>query len=185
MVFWDQIVIQILSILILISNIIIILFFLDFLYYKTTKRFFLKSLWNYSGKRAILFIFIISFSAMIGSLIFSEVLNFEPCILCWYQRILMYPIAFLSGLALLMKDRGIIPYILFLSILGFPLAAYQYLGQINSEVSLPCAVLGSSISCSDTFFTTFGYITIPFMAVSTFALIIIICLNSKYFNKEI
>jgi len=185
MVFLDQNIIKIISFLTLISNLIVLVYILDFIHYKIKKKFLLENIWSYVGKNAILFIFIISFGAMVGSLIFSEMLNFEPCILCWYQRILIYPIALLSGLALVMKDKKIIPYILFLSILGFPLAVYQYLGQINSDISLPCDILGSGTSCTTTFFKEFGYITIPFMAVTTFALIIIICLISMKYNKEI
>ena len=184
MVFWDQNIIQILSVLTLISNAIIVLYLLDFIYYKINKRFLLNSLWNYAGKKAILFIFIVSFVATMGSLTFSEVLNFNPCVLCWYQRIFMYPIMFLSIAALYIKDKRIIPYILFLSILGFPLATYHYLGQIDNNVSLPCDVIGYSSKCSETFFMQFGYITIPFMALSAFALIIIICLIAKKTEKD-
>src|SRR5689334_10749569 len=56
--------------------------------------------------------------AMCGSLFFSEVLGWQPCILCWYQRILMYPLAILLALGIVRRDRGLHTYVLPFSIGG-------------------------------------------------------------------
>ena len=58
-------------------------------------------------ENGLIFIWTISFVATLGSLYFSEVRGFEPCTLCWYQRILMYPIVLISGVALFQKNARI------------------------------------------------------------------------------
>ena len=168
MVFWDQIVVKIFSVLTLIGNLLI----LGYLAYLLSKKKFAPKFWNFLGKNSMFLAFIVAILATGGSLIFSEVLNFSPCILCWFQRIFMYPQVILAGLALYMKDRRIMFYLAALSIIGFGIAGIHYLGQINENVSLPCSAIGYSASCSETFFLQFGYITIPMMALTAFALII-------------
>src|SRR4028119_818395 len=56
--------------------------------------------------------------AMCGSLFFSEVLGWVPCVLCWYQRILMYPLALLLAIGIIRRDRGLYIYVLPFSIAG-------------------------------------------------------------------
>lgn len=64
-----------------------------------------------------------------GSLYFSEVAGFIPCELCWYQRILMYPLAAILGIASYRDDRSIVIYSLPLSLSGAALSAFHYLLQ--------------------------------------------------------
>lgn len=172
MVFWDQIVIRIFSVLTLIANALVVLYILDFIYGKIFNERILGKLWKHFRGYVVHYVFLVSFTATFGSLIFSEVLHFTPCLLCWYQRILMYPQVLLSGLAIIRKDKRILSYLLLLSIFGALIAGYHYYGQLNENTPLPCSTLGYSASCSDRFFLQFGYITIPFMAFSAFLLII-------------
>ena len=72
---------------------------------------------------------IIALVASLGSLYFSEVLLYVPCELCWYQRILMYPLVILLGIAAVKKDAGIVTYVLPLSIIGGSISIYHYLIQ--------------------------------------------------------
>lgn len=115
--------------------------------------------------------YLISLIATLGSLYYSDVAGYTPCKLCWYQRILMYPQTILYLVALIKKDKTISIYGLVLSIVGGLLALYHYLLQIDVIHSTSCSTIGFSISCSERFSTTFGYITIPMMAFSAFALI--------------
>ncbi|MDP2586801.1 MAG: disulfide bond formation protein B [Candidatus Komeilibacteria bacterium] len=130
----------------------------------------------------MLWVFIVSLTATLGSLFFSEVARFEPCKLCWYQRILMYPLALLSGMSLIRKEGAAWSYALAMSIIGQVIALYHYFLQIGTLFNIPvdafapCSAVGVSVSCSTFSFIRFGYITIPMMAFIAFSLITIILL---------
>ncbi len=132
--------------------------------------------------RAMLWVFIVSLTATLGSLFFSEIAGYEPCKLCWYQRILMYPVALLSAVALIRKESWLIPYALVMSVIGQLIAAYHYFLQIGALYNLevdkfaPCSAVGYSASCTSIFQLKFGFITIPMMAFVAFSLITIILL---------
>lgn len=134
---------------------------------------------------ALLASFVITLIATFGSLFYSEIAHYEPCKLCWIQRIFMYPQALLFLIAYLKKDRWILLYTLTLSIIGIIIATYHYLLQINliDEV-LPCSAVGYSVSCAEKFVMNFGYITIPMMALSAFGLLIMIYVSSYRNIKE-
>jgi len=180
-----QVVIKLLALLTLMSNMAIVIF-LSFVMAKSrglaTKHWnkFLKFV---SGKEIILSL-IVALTATLGSLYFSEVAGFQPCTLCWYQRILMYPLVLILGVALfrskkvsdpegLRPGRDVWNYVLPLSISGLLIAGYHYYYQITGNPLLPCSTIGFSVSCSERFFTYFGYITIPWMSLSAFILITI------------
>ncbi len=132
-------------------------------------------------KYGLTFAFIVSATATLGSLFYSEVLGYEPCELCWYQRIFMYPLPFISGLALRKKDRSVMPYIILLASIGLTIALYHYLMQVGLLPSLVCDAVGYSTSCSQRFVMEYGYITIPMMSLTAFGLILTstILLNKK------
>lgn len=138
------------------------------------KRFF-----EFIGKNGILLAFIVSVFAMLGSLFYSEIAGYEPCKLCWFQRIFMYPQTILLGIALWRKDFQIALCGLVLSAIGAIIAGYHYVMQIGVVPSLPCSVVGYSVSCSQRFVLQFGYITIPMMALTAFLLIIIFLVFHK------
>ena len=133
-----------------------------------------SSAWKLFGKHAKVWAFLVALVAMLGSLYFSDYLGYEPCVLCWYQRIFMYSQVFLFGLALIKKDSHIWSYSILLSIIGALIATFHYISQVSNTSILPCDALGYSASCSQTFVLSFGYITIPMMALSAFAAIIIL-----------
>lgn len=139
---------------------------------------------NFFGKNATLFAFIVALATMVGSIFYSGVIGYEPCALCWYQRIFMYPQVFLLGLALVKKDRNIIPYSLLLSAVGAVIAAYHYLVQAGITDNLFCLTGESSVSCSQRYFVSFGYITIPMMSLSAFLLIIFLMISARISNRE-
>jgi disulfide bond formation protein DsbB len=112
--------------------------------------------------------------ATIGSLYFSEVLHYIPCTLCWYQRIFMYPLAIMLGIAFYQNDRGIVKYVLPLSIIGMIISGYHtalqkipYLQQFE--------MCTSGVPCSKDYINWLGFITIPILAFTAFT-IITICL---------
>jgi len=122
-------------------------------------------------KKNILYIaWIQSIVAMFGSLYFSEVMKLPPCILCWYQRILMYPLVAIIAVGILRRDKGIYLYVLPLSILGFLISLYHNLlyYKILPESIQPCTM---GISCTTRQIEWFGFITIPLMSLTAFAII--------------
>ena len=116
------------------------------------------------------FAWIVSVVAVFGSLYFSEIRHFIPCEYCWYQRILMYPIPVLLGVAMIRGDRQIPYYVLPLSILGICMSTFHYLKQklpMLSEIG-SCS---SGVPCSGQYINWLGFITIPFLALTAFVLI--------------
>ena len=113
--------------------------------------------------------------ATCGSLFFSEVLGWVPCLLCWYQRILMYPLSLILAVGILRKDKGLNKYALVFSIPGACVSLFHYLYQKTTLFSgiVPCTV---GVPCSSDYLNWFGgVVTIPFLALIAF-LIITFCM---------
>jgi disulfide bond formation protein DsbB len=109
--------------------------------------------------------------ATCGSLFMSEVLGWVPCLLCWYQRILMYPLALVTAVGLLRRDSRMHTYVLALSVPGMAVSFYHYLYQKTDlfRGMVPCTV---GVPCSSDYLNWLGgVITIPFLALVAFALI--------------
>src|SRR3989338_7068777 len=144
----------------------------------------LKPLTQFVFNQALVFSFIVAVAATFGSLFYSEIAGYEPCKLCWLQRIFMYPLSLIFLIALIKKDNRIFDYGLVLSIFGAAIAAFHYFSQITGISFLPCTAVGYSVSCSQRFVMEVGYITIPLMSFTAFALIIIFSLYRKNFSKS-
>ena len=110
-------------------------------------------------------------SAMLGSLYFSEVRGWAPCVLCWYQRIAMYPLVAVIGVGLIRQDLATKYYALPLALIGAGIAFYHYLLQVGvvQESLAPCQ---AGISCLERYGTWFGFVTIPLLAFMAFLVVI-------------
>jgi disulfide bond formation protein DsbB len=119
---------------------------------------------------------IVSITAMAGSLYFSEVRAFVPCALCWWQRILMYPLVIVLGVATFRQDRAAWRYALPLAALGLATSTYHYLVQKVPGIGRPasCAL---GVPCDVQYVNYFGFVTIPFMAGVAFLLITLALLS--------
>lgn len=116
--------------------------------------------------------------ATAGSLYFSNILKYEPCQLCWFQRIFMYPLILILGIGIMFEDDNVTDYALPLTMIGLPIAFYHSLIQRYSQFhSAGCSVL--SVSCSTEYTFHFGYITIPVMATTAFLGILILLWRFK------
>ena len=115
----------------------------------------------------------VAVGATLGSLYFSEIRNFVPCDYCWYQRIAMYPLALTLLIATIRRDKNIIPYALTLSLSGMVLSVYHYQLQLFPEQSFSC---GLDASCTYRWIEVFGFVTIPLLALTSFAFISMILL---------
>ncbi|MEM3154579.1 MAG: disulfide bond formation protein B [Candidatus Woesearchaeota archaeon] len=154
-----------------------ILFFVLSFPFRKTKA--VQKIKNFFAQRATTFSFIVALIATLGSLFFSEIAGYEPCKLCWFQRIFMYPMAIILLIALI-RNLNARPYALPLTIIGIPIAAYHYGLQVYAKAvpgfSDACSATG--VSCVSANFT-YGFITIPLMALVAFILITILMLIRK------
>jgi disulfide bond formation protein DsbB len=109
--------------------------------------------------------------AAAGSLYLSAGLGWEPCQLCWYQRIAAYPLVVVLGVGLLRGRRGTRLYAAPLALVGVPIAAYHYLLQRTDLVgATTCSLTGPS--CATTDVLLFGYVTVPAMALTAFLVVL-------------
>lgn len=113
---------------------------------------------------------LIGLVATMGSLFFSEVMGLPPCVLCWYQRIAMYPLAVIFTAGLVTRDRGVWRYAWPLVLAGLAVAVYHNLLYYNvlAESIVPCA---AGVSCTDRQIDWFGFVSIPLLSLSAFVLI--------------
>lgn len=151
-------------------------------------RFFVSK--NRASDRVLRFIsnnayivsFFITLCGMVLSLVYSDIIGYVPCTLCWYQRILLYPETLLLGLALWKEDRTITDYIIALSGLGIVLSAYQKYLEFGGTSIVPCGA--TAVSCSKVYVSEFGYVTIPVMALTSFVFIFVLMLIHNYVTRR-
>lgn len=121
---------------------------------------------------ALLAIFVLAFGSAVGSLYIQYGMNLPPCILCWWQRIFMYPIVLISGIAFVKnaKFSYIADYVLALAILGALVSLYQHLLQTlpTNPLLIPCDATGD---CAVRSVFEFGFVTLPWMAFTVFVAI--------------
>ncbi|PLS17651.1 disulfide bond formation protein B [Bacillus sp. M6-12] len=128
---------------------------------------------NSRSDNLLFFAWATSVTAMFGSLYFSEIKQFEPCELCWYQRILMYPLTIILGIAAVKKHYWISLYSMVISGIGICISGYHYLIQkvaFFSEAAPSCG----RVPCTGQYINWLGFITIPFLSLTAF-IIIFIC----------
>jgi disulfide bond formation protein DsbB len=115
--------------------------------------------------------FLVAAIATGGSLFFSEIAHFVPCELCWYQRICMYPLSITTLLAALFDDPRAARYLLPLPVAGAGVSVYHLLVE-NGVVgeSLTCRISAPG-GCGVKWINEFGYVTIPTLALTAFALV--------------
>lgn len=140
---------------------------------------------DFIDKHFLVLSFLISLLATIFPLVYSEIVNFLPCYLCWWQRVFMFPLLFLFGVALWDKDRRVIRYVLPLVCIGFLVSLYQnFFYYFGVGSSLPCDASG--VSCYQHLVSEFGgYISIPMMALTSFFALLTILSVAHFYKKEI
>ncbi|MGD6962571.1 disulfide oxidoreductase [Fictibacillus phosphorivorans] len=124
------------------------------------------------GNKPLLIAWLASIVSMVGSLFFSEVMKFVPCNFCWYQRILMYPLVILLGVAFYQQDYKVTRYVLPLSTLGIIVSGYHYALQKIPALKA-FEVCTSGVPCSGQYINWLGFITIPLLAFVGFTIITI------------
>lgn len=112
-------------------------------------------------------------TATIGSLIYSEVYLFEPCLFCWYQRIAMYPLAAILLVGAIRRDPNLRWYGLPLSVVGLGFSIWHVLVQ-NVSALQGSGACDPNNPCSAKYVDLFGFVSIPWMAGAGFLLITVL-----------
>lgn len=134
------------------------------------------------GWNLIFMCWILATVATLGSLFFSEIMGLKPCVLCWYQRIFMYPLVVIFLFGMFPLDKNIVRYTLPLAIIGLSFAVYHYLvysGYIPESLQ-PC---DKEASCAEIDLELFGFITIPMMSIITYSAIIALLVMFRNKNR--
>ena len=133
--------------------------------------------WDTLGPSAIWLAFLVALTATLGSLYLSEVAHFIPCVLCWYQRIAMYPLVPILLIAAWKGDAGIWRYTVPVAAIGAAISIYHYqLERFPNQASVSCS---AEAPCTVVWIWRFHLISIPFMALSGFALIVALLLVAR------
>lgn len=173
---------------------VITLFILFFIFYgnRTKNNIFL----DFVKKHFLIIGFLISFFAAVFSLVYSEIINFPPCELCWYQRVFLFPQVFIFGIALWNKsnknlidnnintNREVVKYSTFLLFIGFIVSIYQnFVYYFSNSSNLPCD--SSGVSCYQHLISEFGgYISIPMLSLTAFIALLTIILVMHFYKKN-
>jgi disulfide bond formation protein DsbB len=128
---------------------------------------FLRSaVWGYELWLA----FVVAAVATAGSLFFSEIARFVPCELCWYQRICMYPLSLITLFAALVNDHRIARYLLPFPVVGAGVSVYHLLVENGVIHQTQACLVSAPGGCATKWINEFGYMTIPTLALTGFAL---------------
>ena len=124
------------------------------------------------GTKAIWLVWIVALVATVGSLIYSEIIHFPPCRLCWFQRIAMYPMAIVLLVGAIRREFQAKYYALPMALIGLGISVYHYI--LQRVPNLESGACDPDNPCSAIFVDIFGFISIPFMAGAGFIVISVI-----------
>ncbi len=125
---------------------------------------------DWLDRKSLYIALVAAWVATLGSLYFSEVAHYVPCVLCWYQRILMYPLALIIAIGILRKDENLPIFILPFSLPGLGIAIYHYLLE-KTNLFDSAATCQAGVPCTTQWINWFGFITIPFLSLVGFLII--------------
>ena len=132
--------------------------------------------WNWN----LLFIcWLLAAISALGSIFFSYVMEFAPCVLCWYQRICLFPLVIILAIGLFPFDISVVKYALPLAGVGWLTAFYHnllYAGIIPESIQ-PCS---QGVSCTEEYIAIFGFLTIPVLSLLSFSMIIALLVTLKW-----
>ncbi len=133
-------------------------------------------------KNAIHLVLLVAITAMLGSLYFSDVKGYPPCVLCWYQRICMYSLIPICLVGFFRGDQKVYHFVVPLAIIGWLTALYHnmlYTGIIKNE-----DMCSFGISCTSKYVEYLGFITIPLMSFTAFSMILVLCVLYRRWNRK-
>jgi disulfide bond formation protein DsbB len=126
---------------------------------------------NNTGWNILFLCWLVVSVSVLGSLFFSYVMEFPPCVLCWYQRIFLFPLVLILAVGLFPLDKKVVKYALPLAVAGWLTAAYHnllYVGIIPESIQ-PCS---KGVSCTEEYINLLGFLSIPMLSLLSFTTII-------------
>ena len=113
---------------------------------------------------------LVAASATMGALFMGEVMGFTPCVLCWYQRIFMFPLVFVLAAGLFPYDTKVLRYAFPLGLVGLLVAGFHLLlvAGVIPEAMTPCR---QGVPCATVQVEWFGFVTIPLLSFLAFLLV--------------
>lgn len=122
---------------------------------------------------ALVLVAVVALASTAGSLYYSEIADFEPCRYCWFQRIAMYPIVVVAGVAALRREGSARLTVAILAASGLAVSTWHWLIQQNPEWASE-GTCSLTAPCTSAYVEEFGFVTIPWMAGSGFALVLVL-----------
>ena len=119
----------------------------------------------------------------LAALFFGEVMQLPPCVLCWYQRIFMFPLVLILPIGLFPFDRNVVRYALPLAVIGCLFAVFHLLlvaGVIPESIK-PCT---QGVPCSQTVIEWFGFVTIPLLSALAFLTILALLIAARFRSSK-
>ena len=144
---------------------------------------------SWIARNSILLAWIVALVAVAGSMTYSDVFHMDPCKLCWYQRIFIFPQFIILTIALWRRyNKEIADYCIALAGFAIPISLYHYLLQMIDAPAVhafaPCDVTGQAPSCSGYYVLMYEYITIPMMALTASGLVLLFMVVRKIRGNE-
>jgi len=164
--------------LVLVSHVIFVILLLALIFSNSWGR----DIISWLGKHALPLAFLVASFAVVISLFYSEVVGFEPCVLCWWQRVFIYPLAVIFAVAVWKKISSAFLYAVPLALLGTLVALYHSYSNFSGTSLLPCTAVGGA--CAKVYVLAFGYITIPSMSLTVLLYILLLAWANKIYEKN-
>lgn len=165
---------------VIILQVLSVLALILLIFFRKTGNFYLDFIKN----NFLLLGFLISVFSSLFPMVYSEIIGFVPCSLCWWQRVFMFPVMFLFGVALWVKDNKVARYVAPILSVGFAISLYQnFFYYFGESSNLPCDASG--VSCYQRLVSEFGgYISIPMMALTAFFGLLSLLAVAYFYKKE-
>jgi disulfide bond formation protein DsbB len=165
--------------LVLTSHIVLVVLVVSLLAHRSWGRVVTEFL----GKHAVLWGFLISLGAILGSLFYSQIVGYEACDLCWWQRVFIYPQVLIFGLALWKKNKSAFFYAVPMAIVAGLVALYQVLAvDVGWGSFLACTSVGAA--CAKVYVKEFGYVTIPVMSLTITLYVLVVAWAKRLVEKR-
>lgn len=172
---------SLLPVLALVSHIVFVFLVACCIFYKSWGQTVVRFL----GKHSLRLGLFASCIAVAGSLFYSEIMGFEACILCWWQRVLLYPSVFIFAMALWRRERSAYYYVIPLAVLAGIIGIYQSYVYLGGSSLLTCT--SAEGACLKIYVMAFGYITIPLMSATVSMYLLLFAWANKiyqYYEKN-
>ncbi len=167
-----------LPLVILVSHVVLVFFLLALVARERGGRTIVKFL----GEKSLLFSWLLAIATMLGSLLYSSGVGFEPCVLCWWQRIFLFPLVIIFGLAWWRGDRKVFRYTTPLVVLAGVIALYQTYTNLGGTSLLECTNVDGA--CAKLYVYEYGYITIPTMALTSVAYLLLLTFINRWYENR-